>query len=163
MIRAGASGVALGLLSLLNSNPAAADFAAGARAYDGGDYATAYTEWRALAEAGDTMAQTAIAGMHRFGEGRRVNLTAAVQWYRRAARQNDVVAQMNLGEMYRRGLGVDRDAKRAWLWFTIAAEMGGKWAGNQLATLERAMSADEISRAKHMLEIWKLEKRIINQ
>ncbi len=163
MIRPAVFGAALGLLGLFSAVPAVAGFAAGARAYDGGDYAATYTEWHALAEAGDAMAQTAIAGMHRFGEGRQVDLAAAVQWHRRAARQNDVVAQMNLGEMYRRGLGVGRDRKRAWLWFTIAAELGGKWAGDQLAPLERAMSADEIAHAKRMLETRRLEKTKINQ
>ena len=55
---------------VLSAGLARADFAAGAEAYDGGDYAAAYKEWRALAERGDATAQTAIAGMYRYGEGR---------------------------------------------------------------------------------------------
>ncbi len=140
------------LLAVLGATPAQADFAIGARAYDGGDYATAYAEWRTLAESGDAMAQTAIAGMHRFGEGRRVDPATALRWYRRAAQQNHVVAQMNLAEMYRIGLGVARDRSRAWLWFTIAAELGGKWAKDQLTGLERAMTPGEIERARFMFK-----------
>ncbi|MHA1107501.1 MAG: sel1 repeat family protein, partial [Alphaproteobacteria bacterium] len=100
-MRRAAMGAAVWLLAMLGAAPSHADFAAGARAYDGGDYTTAYTEWLALAETGDAMAQTAIAGMHLFGEGRRVDLPVALGWYRRAARQHHVVAQMNLAEMYR--------------------------------------------------------------
>jgi hypothetical protein len=143
--------IAFCLLITLDAPPAGADFAAGARAYDGGDYATAYAEWHALAEAGDAMAQTAIAGMYRFGEGRRVDLAAALGWYRKAARQNDMVAQMNLAEMYRSGLGTVHDRARAWLWFTIAAGLGGEWAKAQLKTLERNMTAAEMVRARGLL------------
>ena len=143
------------LLITLDARPAGADFAAGAQAYDGGDYATAYAEWRALAEAGDAMAQTAIAGMHRFGEGRRVDLAAALGWYRKAAERNDTVAQMNLAEMYRSGLGTGRDRARAWLWFTIAAGDGGEWAKDQLETLEGTMTAAEMVRARRLLRVRK--------
>ncbi len=139
------------LLVALDARPAGADFAAGAEAYDGGDYATAYAEWHALAEAGDAMAQTAVAGMYRFGEGRRVDLAAALGWYRKAAEQNDTVAQMNLAEMYRSGLGTRRDLARAWLWFTIAAGHGGEWAKNQLKILEPTMTATEMVRARGLM------------
>ncbi len=140
------------LLITLDARPAGADFAAGAEAYDGGDYATAYAEWHALAAAGDAMAQTAVAGMHRFGEGRRVDLAAAAGWYLSAARQNDIVAQMNLGEMHRFGLGMSRDRALAWVWFTIAAAGGGVWARNQLVSLEPIMTKPELSRAKRLLK-----------
>ena len=55
--------------SMAITAPARADFAAGAAAYDGGDYATAYAEWHRLAAAGDATAQTALAGLLRAGEG----------------------------------------------------------------------------------------------
>lgn len=138
--------------ALYSSRPLQADFAAGARAYDSGDYDTAYGEWLALAEAGDAMAQTAIAGMHRFGEGRRVDLAAAAGWYRTAARQNNIVAQMNLGEMHRFGLGIGRDRALAWVWFTIAADGGGIWARDQLVSFEPVMTKPELSRAKILLK-----------
>lgn len=144
---------------MFGAHGAMADFAAGAQAYDGGDYVSAYAEWHVLAEAGDARAQTAIAGMYRFGEGRPVDLAAAVKWYRRAARRNDAVAQMNLGEMYRRGLGVARDMQRAWMWFAIAAEQGAKWAGQQLTTLERTMPAQDIGRARRLLEALKEQQQ----
>ena len=39
---------------LLSMGPTVADFATATSPYDGGDYATAFREWRALAEAGVT-------------------------------------------------------------------------------------------------------------
>jgi len=122
-------------------------FAAGAQAFDGGDYAAAFENWHRLATAGDAEAQTAIAGMYRRGEGRRVDLAEAAAWYRRAAEQDDAVAQMNLGEMYRRGQGVKRDNIRAYAWFTLAAIQGRTWAAGELKKLTRIMTADEIARA----------------
>ena len=59
----------------------AARFAAGAEAYDGGRYSEAFSEWHALAEAGDIRAQVAIANMYRFGEGRPLDFAAAARWY----------------------------------------------------------------------------------
>ena len=122
-------------------------FAAGAQAFDGGDYTTAFENWHLLAAAGAAKAQTAIAGMFRRGEGRRVDLAEAAAWYRRAAEQGDAVAQMNLGEMYQRGQGVKRDNIRAYAWFTLAATQGSTWAAGELKKLTRIMTADEIVRA----------------
>ena len=130
---------------------ARADFAAGARAYDGGDYATAFAEWQGLAEAGDTMAQVAIAGMYRGGLGRAPNATAALRWYRRAARAGAAIAQMNLGEMLARGEGAAPDPVAAWTWLSRAAAQGNGWAKDQAARLERRMTAEQIERARRRL------------
>ena len=126
-------------------------FAAATRAFDGGDYATAFETWRRLAVAGDAEAQTAIAGMYRRGEGRRVDPTGAATWYRRAAEQGDAVAQMNLGEMYRLGQGVARDKAQAYVWFTLAATRGKTWAAAELRKLTGTMTVDEIARAAGLL------------
>lgn len=111
--------------------PARADFADGARAYDGGNYGLAFREWMALAMAGNPMAQTAIAGMFRFGEGRDPDPSMAASWYRRAALLGEPVAQMNLGEMYLWGVGVQRDLVEAFVWLSLAAEQGKRWAADQ--------------------------------
>lgn len=59
--------VALSLLFV--GAPSRADIADGLAAYDAGDYATAVEEWRPLAEAGDTEAQVALAGLYLSGLG----------------------------------------------------------------------------------------------
>ena len=79
--------IAPALLALfIMTGPATADFATATSAYDGGDYAAAFREWRRLAEAGDTEAQIALAGLYRGGMGGEVDLARAAQWYGRAAR-----------------------------------------------------------------------------
>ncbi len=104
-----------------------ADFAAGLAAYDGGDYRTAFEEWRALAAAGDAEAQVALAGLYSAGEGTRADPAAALRWYRRAAEQGDAVAQQNLGDLYSRGRGAARDLVSAYVWLSLAAEQGRRW------------------------------------
>ena len=132
--------LALGALLGLAPMSAGADFAAGAQAYDGGDYAAAYRAWRKLAEKGDAEAQTAIAGMYRYGEGRPPDFEKAMAWYRRAADQGEPVAQMNLGEMHLRGLGVPRDPVEAYVWFHLAARQGRSWAAEQQSLLEARLT-----------------------
>ena len=142
----------LGALVFIASTPSApADFARATQAYDGGDYATAFTAWHKLARGGDPQAQIAIAGMHRFGEGRAVDLRAAVRWYRRAADQGEPVAQANLGEMYDRGFGVGRDLVQAYLWFALAAGEGNRWAAGQVERVVWRMSKQQIATAKALV------------
>lgn len=139
------------LVAVLISMPAKADFADGARAYDGGDYAAAYGEWRALAETGNAAAQVALAGLYRDGMGRPVNLARAAHWYRRAANAGNAVAQMNLGEMYQHGWGLARDAIKAYVWYDRAARQGRDWAARQRDALARDMTTAELSAARQEL------------
>ena len=106
-------------------------FARGLAAYDGGDYRTAFAQWRALAEAGDAEAQTALAGLYLDGQGAPVDPAAALRWYRRAAEQGEAVAQQNLGDLYRRGVGVGRDLVSAYVWLSLAAGQGRRWAAGR--------------------------------
>jgi hypothetical protein len=119
---------------MATTSPAKADFAAAAKAYDGGDYATAYREWRTLAQAGDTEAQIALAGL-----------------YKRAAQAGNAVAQMNLAEMYEHGLGVKRDAVAAFVWYHRAAAQGRDWAADQRDQLEKRMNAVALAAARAQL------------
>ena len=141
---------ALLLLSLIAA-PAHADFAAGAKAYDGGDYATAFAEWGALARQDDPAAQVALAGMLRAGNGRAVDLTRAPHWYRRAADAGNAVAQMNLGEMYQQGWGIKRDPIKALIWYERAAVQGNDWAIARRDALAKTMTADQRETARSLL------------
>jgi len=53
-------GLVVLLISLLNIESAQADFAAGAQAYDGGDYATAFNEWQEPAKTGNLAAMVPV-------------------------------------------------------------------------------------------------------
>ena len=134
--------------------PAAADFADGLAAYDGGDYATALEEWRALAVSGDATAQAALAGLYRFGQGVAEDHARAALWYRRAAAQGGATAQLNLGDMYADGVGVGRDLVQAYLWLSLAAEQGRGWAARRRDRIAALMCAAEIAAAEALVRDW---------
>jgi TPR repeat protein len=130
---------------------AAADFADGLRAYDGGDYATAYREWADLAAEGDADSQAALAGLYRSGLGVPQDAAEAARWYRRAAGQGHRVAQLNLGEMYLTGSGVPRDHVRAYFWFSLAAAQGHGWAADRRDLVAGKMTSEEVAEAERLL------------
>lgn len=115
--------------------PAAADFAAGVKAYDAGDYATAYKEWLPLAEGGDVAAQRNIGHLYRWGQGVTRDAAEAAHWYRRAAEQGFDRAQANLASLYLAGEGVEQDYVEAAKWFGAAAVQGHTVAQYNLALL----------------------------
>jgi uncharacterized protein len=75
-------------------------------AYDQGDYATAISIYRTLADQGDPYAQRALGIMYDMGRGVPQDYVEAMKWYRRAADQGDALAQNNLGLLDFNGEGV---------------------------------------------------------
>jgi TPR repeat protein len=107
----------------------AQDFDKGLAAAQAGDFATAFQEWRPLAEQGNAGAQNNLGSIYREGLGVPQDYAEAVNWYRLAAEQGYADAQNNLGVMYREGLGVPQDYAEAVNWYRLAAEQG--YAGAQ--------------------------------
>jgi len=93
-------------------------------AYAAGDYATAYKEFKILAEQGDATAQFSLGMMYHNGEGVVQNYKEAMKWFRLAVEQGHTKAQHNLGWMYYIGEGVVQDYKEAMKWFRLSAEQG---------------------------------------
>ncbi len=104
----------------------------GIDAYQNGDYATALTEFRLLAEQGDANAQNNLGAMYERGDGVPQDYKESVKWYRLAAEQGAAYAQNNLGQMYNNGEGVQQDYKQAVKWYKISAEQGFAEAHNNL-------------------------------
>ncbi len=105
-------------------SPAAAGMNEGVAALQKGDYATAWREFRPLAEAGDARAQFNVALLYAEGRGTAQNDAEAAKWYRRSAEQGNAAAQNNLGALYNQGRGVDQNPAEAVNWFRKAAEQG---------------------------------------
>ena len=124
------------------TNVSAADFATGAEAYDGGRYADVFAEWHVLAVEGEIRAQVAIAGMHRFGEGRPMNFATAARWYKRAADAGNPIAQLNYAEMLETGRGITRNRAAALMWYDRAARQGNDWAAKQHDRLAKISVAE---------------------
>jgi TPR repeat protein len=113
----------------------AADFYKGLAAAEAGDFATALTEWKPLAEQGDASVQYNLGLMYDNGEGVIEDDKEAVKWFRLAAEQGYANAQFNLGNMYFNGEGVIEDHKEAIKWYRLAAEQGNANAQANLALM----------------------------
>lgn len=72
---------------------ALADLSDGLRAFNAGDYATAYLEWRITAAEGDPIAQYALGRLYEIGLGVPQSLVHAHAWYALAAVQGYAEAQ----------------------------------------------------------------------
>ena len=82
----------------------------GVAAYNRGDYPTALSEFRPLAEKGDTSAQNRLGHMYMQGQGVARDTAAAIALWRKAADAGHATAQFNLSVAYGIGAGVPRDA-----------------------------------------------------
>ena len=105
---------------LLSATILHADTASGMEAFRNKDYARAYREWKAAAEAGQAAAQFDLGLLYAQGLGVRRDLGEAEKWYRKAAEQGNTEAEFALGQMYSRGWGVPRDTTDALRWLQLA-------------------------------------------
>ena len=112
--------------------PAWADFRDGWVAFEEGDYATAFREWKPLAKQGDASAQYNLGHMYYEGKGVPQDFAEAFGWFGKAAAQGEYVAQFNIGVMYQYGTGAPQDDAEAVKWFRKAAEQGSQDAQNNL-------------------------------
>src|SRR5512134_1071563 len=97
-----------------------ADFAAGMRAYQNGDFGTAMLELKREAEAGNASAQFTLGFMYSAGKGTAVNEAEALKWYRMAAQRGNADAQYAAGYMLLNGKGAAADEAEAARMFQLA-------------------------------------------
>lgn len=71
-----------------------------------GDYATAITLLKPMAEEGNHIAQYNLGVMYERGLGAPQDYGQASAWYRKAAEQGNPDAQNNLGALYEKGSGI---------------------------------------------------------
>ncbi len=83
----------LAAVMVLAASQAWADLKAGVEAYERGDYATALTEFRPLAQQGDADAQFIVGAMYDRGEGVPKDQVKAHMWFSLAAAQGYEVAR----------------------------------------------------------------------
>jgi TPR repeat protein len=62
--------------------------------------------------------------MNASTQGRALNFTEAMRWYRLAADQGFAEAQIIIGNMYASAQGVPRDFTEAMRWYRLAADQG---------------------------------------
>jgi TPR repeat protein len=112
-----------------------ADRAKAVTALQNGDYATALTVFRPLAEKGDSYAQFVLGQMAEQGAGVAQNYREAGRWYKLAADAGEPDAMTNLGFLYEQGKGVPQDYKAAVDLYKKAAEAGNAVAQTNLANV----------------------------
>jgi TPR repeat protein len=112
-----------------------ADFEAGLRAYNAGDYATALKEWQPLADQGASHVAYNLGLMYARGQGVTKDFTKAAEYYKKAAEQGVVEAEYNLGVLYSNGEGVPKDEAEAMKWFLKAAQQGDTRAAESLGDI----------------------------
>jgi len=127
--------VALLLSLVCLATPARADFETGMDAYERGNYTTALSEWRPLAEKGDAQAQLHLGMLYHQAQGVPQDYTAAREWYEKAAAQGYAMAQFNLGLLYDNGDGVPQNYAKARQWYEKAAARGYAMAQTNLGGL----------------------------
>ena len=135
--------ILFGAVFLLTAGPLitssqSADLETGLEAFAAGDYGTAASEWRPLAERGDPTAQFNMGLLYDAGLGVPLDTAKAAEWYRLAAQQGVASAQYNLGVLYQMGRGLPFDPKRAFFWMATAAHAeNGDIAARSAAARDR--------------------------
>jgi len=111
-------------LILLAAPVIAGDFQKGWKAYSSTDYATALTEWQALADAGDADACYGMGLLYGNGFGVDLNDDLALKYYLTAAEKGHAEAQYSLGIMHQNGWGVPVNEEEGMKWYALAADQG---------------------------------------
>ena len=134
---------------------ALADFDDGVAAYEQGDYATAFKEFKPLAEQGDAHAQFKLGVMYRKGYGVPQDYKEALMWYRKAAEQGYAPAQRKLGVMYDIGDGVPQGYRLAHMWLNLAGSQGDRLAITHRDRVAKKMTRKQIAEAQKLAREWK--------
>ena len=142
--------ILLAFLMPLSAPVVAQDFQKGLAAYDTGDFATAFKEWKPFAEAGNVNAQYMLGLMYNNGKGVSQNYKEAAKWYRLAGEQGVADAQTNLGYMYDNGLGFLQDNTMAHMWYNIGAANGSELSGTNRDEIAKEMTSEGIEKAQAM-------------
>ena len=119
----------------------AGPFEDGKAAFDSGDYATALSLWRPLAEQGHAPAQVMLGVIYQDGQGVSQDYAEAARWYRKAAEQGHEFAENSfvlvLIDMTNMGMEAiaDKDFASALRLLEPAAELGGAEAQHVLGLM----------------------------
>lgn len=73
------------------------------------------------AEAGDRVAQYQIAQMYEEGDGTKVDMHKAVEWYMKSADQAYPDARYKIGWLYANGIGLRQDYAQAAKWYRLSS------------------------------------------
>jgi len=128
----------------------------GLDAYHRGDYTTALSEWRRLAEQWEAEeAQFNVGLLYENGRGVTQDYVQARQWYTKAAAQGYAAAQCNLGRLYEFGQGGPQDYVQAYMWYLLGAAHGDKLGAELRDALAKRMTPAQLFQAQERAREWK--------
>lgn len=137
------------LIACVIVSNARADLADGLRAFDAGDYETAYEELRPAAQYhGYPSAMNNLGTMFEKGLGVERNGEQAAYWYERSAMQGFRSAMYNLGILFAEGDVVAKDVVRGAAWLAAAYDHGEEDARAVLKLLLSTMTPEQVATAK---------------
>jgi len=137
----------------ITTSSAFAGFDEGVTAYKAGDYATAMKEWLPLAKKGNPDAQRNLGIMYQYGEGAKIDLKKAVDWYTKAANQGESSSQATLGDMYLNGVGIKKDVAKALDLFRKSAKQGDANAEANLGDMYKSGVGVKNDRLRQLIGI----------
>jgi len=135
------------------------DYESGRRAYDAGDYQTAYKIWLPLANQGDNHAQFWIGFLYEVGSGVKLDQAEAVKWLSLSADQGMGDAQARLCRLLMNGQGAPRDYVQAYKWASLGSDLGNPQCKQVQTELERVMKPAEIKEAARLAAEWKAKRQ----
>lgn len=161
-------------LTLFGTPPALADLQAGRIAFSAGDFATAFKEFNAVAETGDSSGQYLAGEMLIQGRGVAKDLRRGTALLESSARSGHVGAQSMVGALYAFGQDMPADYGKALSFLRPAAQAGDVHAQNNLAALTyfglgtprdvvEALHWAKRASAKRLVAAIKLEQEIESQ
>ncbi|MDP2430694.1 MAG: tetratricopeptide repeat protein [Pseudomonadota bacterium] len=118
------------------------------------DYDKALSLFKANAEAGHGLSQYMTGIMLEQGQGAEEDVSAAYNWYMKAAKQGLSDAYYALGDMYSRGISVGKNALQAYVWFDLAARGGHKLAPDMKQSEAAHLQPAQLETAKTMAGDW---------
>lgn len=141
------------LLLCASSNASANSLLDARRLMKSGDFEAAMEAFLPLAAAGNADAEELIGVLYAMGLGVERDDERAFDWYLRSALKGHPGAQSGVGWYYEVGRGLPApDLVRAYAWYVLSAIGGDPDAAVSQGEVVKKMSADQIARAKRLIE-----------
>ena len=119
------------------------------------DYGLAAVWYEKAARQGHVTAQEKLGIMFYWGLGRPPNHAEAAQLFLKAAEQGSPGAAIILADLYERGDGVTQSMQEAYVWYSIAADLGKTDAEAPREQLADILSPAELNQSLTKLGVWR--------
>jgi localization factor PodJL len=117
--------------------------------------AKAKTYYQLAAEQGNASAMHNLAVLFAAGTDGAPDNESAARWFTRAAELGVKDSQFNLAILSAKGMGISQNLEESYKWFALAANAGDKDAAQKRDEVAKAMTPDQVERARAATSLWK--------